>query len=119
MMNHTISPEIFRELILLAEAFVLGAVLMAGYDFFRFLRRIVPHHDLVVALEDILFWAIAAVCIFILLYLENSGRIRYYAIGGCALGMMVFYGFWGKNWPRLLEKLLEIVKKSRIFRKKG
>lgn len=118
-MEHKVSSEIFQEMVLLGEAFFLGVVLMMIYDVIRFLRHFIRHHGIVVAIEDLLFWTIASLSIFYLLFLENSGRVRMYAIGGTALGMVLYYVLWGRRWMNWLDKGLEFVKKSWFFHKKG
>lgn len=118
-MTYEVSSEIFKEMMLLGEAFCLGVILMAFYDVIRFLRHFIRHHSIVVAAEDILFWVVASACIFYLLYLENSGRVRMYAIGGTALGMVLYYLLWGRHWMRWLDKGIAFVKKSWFFHKKG
>lgn len=118
-MEHEVSSEIFREMVLLGEAFGLGVILMVFYDIIRLFRHIVRHHHLVVAIEDLLFWVIASLCIFYLLFLENSGRVRMYAITGTALGMILYYVLWGRRWMRWLDRGLDFVKNSWFFRKKG
>ena len=118
-MKNQISPEIFQEVTLLGEAFLLGVVLMMVYDVVRFWRHLIRHHALIIVIEDLIFWVIASLCIFYLLFLENSGRVRLYAISGTGLGMCIYYVFWGRRWMKWLDKGVEIVKKSCIFRKKG
>lgn len=118
-MEHQISSDIIQELWLLGEAFLLGILLMMVYDVLRFLRHLIPHHGMVMVVEDLLFWVIASLSIFYLLYLENAGRVRLYAIGGTALGMVLYYVLWARRWTKWLDKFIANVKKSWIFRKKG
>lgn len=118
-MKHQVSIDIFHELCLLGEAFLLGVLLMVVYDIIRFFRHLFHHPLAVVVIEDLLFWVVASLCIFYLLYLENSGRVRMYAIGGTAAGMLLYYVLWARRWMKWYDKLLEIVKNSWIFKKKG
>ncbi len=64
--------------------------MMIAYDGVRIFRRIIPHGGAAVALEDLLYWLVCGVCIFRMLYLENSGAIRGFAIAAVVLGMILY-----------------------------
>lgn len=118
-MGNQISGEIVFEIRLLGEAFLLGVCLMVLYDGLRLLRVFMKHSSILVNVQDLLFWAVAALSICYLLFLENSGKVRFYAIAGTSLGMILYYSLWGRYWQRWLRKIILFVKKSWFFRKKG
>ena len=64
--------------------------MMISYDVIRIFRRLIPHGTAAVAVEDILYWFICGVSIFRMLYLENSGAIRGFAIAAVVLGMLLY-----------------------------
>ena len=64
--------------------------MMISYDVIRIFRRLIPHGTAAVAVEDILYWLICGVSIFRMLYLENSGVIRVFAIAAVVLGMLLY-----------------------------
>ena len=78
------------ELQLFFKAFLLGVLMMISYDVIRIFRRLIPHGTAAVAVEDILYWLICGVSIFRMLYLENSGAIRGFAIAAVVLGMLLY-----------------------------
>ncbi len=84
------SPDILREIEFLWHALLLGAVLSFFYDWFLIARRIVPHGTIAVSVEDLLFWAIYAISIFVLLYKENNGALRWFAVAGIFVGMFLY-----------------------------
>lgn len=84
------SEGILFELQFFSRSFLLGVVMMIAYDGIRIFRRILPHGTLAVAMEDLLYWLVCGACIFRMLYLENSGAIRGFAIAAVALGMLVY-----------------------------
>ncbi|MDD4113087.1 MAG: spore cortex biosynthesis protein YabQ, partial [Herbinix sp.] len=45
-----------------------GALVLLAYDLLRILRRIIRHNVLAVAIQDLLFWVLASVFIFALIY---------------------------------------------------
>ena len=83
------SEGILFELQFFSKAFLLGAVRMILYVGVRIFRRILPHGAAAVAAEDILYWLFCGVCIFRMLYVENSGAIRGFAIAAVVLGMLL------------------------------
>jgi hypothetical protein len=51
----------------------------------------VPHGVLAVAVEDVLYWISTALLIFQLLYRENDGALRGYALFAVAVGMFCYH----------------------------
>lgn len=68
-----------------------GGLILVLYDLIRIFRRVVPHGVLAVALEDVLYWAGTALLIFQLLYRENDGAVRGYALFAVAAGMFFYH----------------------------
>lgn len=60
------------------------------YDLLRISRRIVRVNDIVINAEDIIFFASAAVFVFIAAYMKNSGEIRWQSFIGFALGIALY-----------------------------
>lgn len=94
------SEGILFELQFFSKAFLLGVFMMIIYDGIRIFRRLIPHGTAVVALEDILYWLFCGAGIFRMLYVENSGAIRGFAIAAVVLGMLLYLQF-----IRLLKKI--------------
>lgn len=108
-----VSEMILKETDILLKAFATGVILVFCYDLLRIIRRLIPHGNLWIALEDILFWAASAVTIFAMLYRENDGYLRGFSIGGVILGMLLYSLLLGrfvvKGSVFLLEKILYIL----------
>lgn len=84
--------------------------MMIAYDGIRIFRRILPHKTVAVAIEDLLYWLASGVCIFRMLYLENSGAIRGFAIAAVVLGMVMYLQL-SKMLKKVGKKLHSSVKK--------
>ena len=120
-----VSNEILKEADVLFASFLTGMALLFVYDLLRILRRLISHKSWVTGAEDLLFWALSAVALFAMLYRENSGYIRGFAIGGVCLGMFI-YNLLLSAWVIrasvfLLEKMLFLVSRplvwtARLFR---
>lgn len=85
------SPGILRELQFFGLAVLRGVIILVLYDGVRIFRRIVPHGVVAVALEDVLYWIGTALLIFQLLYRENDGAVRGYALFAVAVGMLFYH----------------------------
>ena len=72
-------------------------MILALYDLIRIFRRVVPHGVWPVALEDLCYWVGTALLIFQLLYRENDGAVRGYALLAVGVGMLVYHQIFG-NW---------------------
>lgn len=70
-----------------------GIGLMAVYDCLRIFRLLIRHGTIWIGLEDLGYWALCALTVFYLLYRENDGQIRWYAVG-CIFFTMVVYNRW-------------------------
>lgn len=85
------SPGIIRELQFFGMAVLRGAVILVLYDLLRIFRRVVPHGVWIVAVEDVLYWIGTALLVFQLLYRENDGAVRGYALLAVGLGMLLYH----------------------------
>ncbi len=87
----TVSETIVQEAVFLGVSLLSGAALFFVYDLLRIFRRIVPHGSIWVGVEDFLYWLACTVAVFVMLYLENDGMARGFALGGLVLGMLIYY----------------------------
>lgn len=85
------SPGILKELQFFGLAVLRGIWILVIYDLIRIFRRIVPHGIWAVALEDVLYWIGTAFLVFQLLYRENDGAVRGYALFAVAVGMLLYH----------------------------
>ena len=97
---------LIRELTFFGLAVLRGIEIFILYDGIRILRRILPHGVWSVAAEDLLYWIATALLIFQLIYRENDGIVRGYALVGVAVGMF-FYHQTVSNW--LVTKIAGIL----------
>lgn len=87
----TVSETIGQEAFFLGVSLLLGAMLFLLYDILRIFRRIVPHGNIWIGVEDFLYWMVCTGAVFIMLYQENDGMVRGFALGGVVIGMIVYY----------------------------
>ena len=101
------SDGIVRELQFFGLAMLRGALILALYDLLRITRRLIPHGVWLIAVQDLLYWICTAFLIFALLYRENDGAVRGYALFAVAAGMIVYYYLIGR-W--IVEPISGILK---------
>ncbi len=123
------SADIIREWNFWLASIITGACMAFLYDIFRLFRRLIRHGRFAVDLEDILYWAVCFGISFALLYYGNNGVIRFAAVLGAAVGMLIYVATLGRffvrfsyavidktigSFLRLLKKILRRLKK--LFR---
>lgn len=86
-----VSTTIANEAIFLGSSILLGMVLFLLYDVLRIFRRIVPHGNISIGVEDFFYWLLCTAAVFVLLYRENDGMVRGFAFGGIVVGMLLYY----------------------------
>ncbi len=94
------SADIIREWNFWLASVLAGAGMAFLYDIFRLFRRLIRHGRLAVDLEDILYWAVCFGISFALLYYGNNGVIRFAAVLGAAVGMLVYVATLGRFFVR-------------------
>lgn len=75
-----VSEGIFTEAVFLGISVLVGMGLFLLYDIFRIFRRIVPHGAIWIGVEDFCYWLLCTAAVFLMLYQENDGMIRGFAI---------------------------------------
>lgn len=97
----------------MCQAFVVGALITFTYDWLRILRRVIPHKQMAVSAEDLFFWLIWGVAVFLWMYRISNGGMRWYAVAGAMLGIGLYKkllsGPFVKISAGVLEKVLKIL----------
>ncbi len=96
-------PIIGEELSVFLQAVITGIIVCAGYYLFIIVRRLIPHHIVVISIEDIIFWIWAAIYIFIQMYNTSYGSVRWYFILGIVVGVVLLI-FLMRKCKKLLDK---------------
>lgn len=84
------SEAIIADLDLWLASIATGIGMAFVYDWLRLFRRLVRHGRFAVDAEDLLYWTICFFVSFVLLYYGNNGVIRFVAVFGAALGMLLY-----------------------------
>lgn len=86
-----VSETIGHEAQLFGISLLAGAGLFLLYDILRIIRRILPHGTVAVGIEDFFYWLVCTGVVFVMLYRENDGMVRGFALLGMAVGTVLYY----------------------------
>lgn len=73
------------------HSLAMGALIPFVYDILRIIRRVIPHGGFWVAVEDLAFWAYCGTEVFLMMYHESNGTLRWFAIFGAMAGMFLYH----------------------------
>jgi spore cortex biosynthesis protein YabQ len=85
------NPAITIELQFFLLSILWGCILLLAYDVLRIFRRLIKHGMILVAVEDLIFWLLASLFIFTMIFHQNNGIIRGFSIIGMLLGIILYH----------------------------
>lgn len=101
------SQDVVNEAYFLASSIFMGIVITFTYDFLLIGRRIISHSLVGISVEDFIFWAACAIGVFYMLYEENNGILRWFAVLGAALGMLLYKRIIGGRFVGLAARVIQ------------
>ena len=90
------SQDIVQEVTFFLHSVLMGLVITFAYDWILIFRRLLKHGRILMSVEDLIYWFVCGISVFYMLYRENSGVLRWFAVVGATLGMF-FYKIIFKN----------------------
>jgi spore cortex biosynthesis protein YabQ len=91
-MNSLVSSQAISFIISILNGLFLGLV----YDLLRVLRRIIKHPKWLINIEDIGFWIFGSIIIFLDIFKNNNGVLRYFLCIGVFLGLVIYFSLISK-----------------------
>ena len=95
---------------ILFNVFVAGIVVAFIYDLFRIKRKVVKSNVIIIALEDLIYWIIASIVLFLSIYASNDGELRGFAVIGFFLGALLYFLLLSRIVTFILIKILKATK---------
>ena len=83
--------SINEQLLLFLTCVQTGVIMGMLYDLIRIFRKIIPHPNWLVQIEDLLYWVICGCFAFIMVYWENYGQIRGFVFIGIIIGGTLYF----------------------------
>jgi len=97
----------------LLHSLFMGVFITYVYDLLRIFRRVIPHSSFFVSLEDFAFWIYCGIEVFLMMYHESDGTLRWFAVIGALAGMVSYKKLisplFVKYVSLLLNKLLDLL----------
>ncbi len=84
------SQDIVQEVIFFLHSILMGLVITFAYDWILILRELFAHGRFLMSVEDFIYWFMCGISVFYVLYRENNGVLRWFAVLGAALGMLSY-----------------------------
>ncbi len=106
-----------------AYAFLLsvagGMLIALVYDAFRIFRRVVKTGSVVTNVQDLLYWLLATVIMFLNIFYSNDGELRAYLFVGAFLGVVLYTLVFSKivmgSSLFIVRIIINVVKAIAIF----
>lgn len=98
-----------------------GMALILCYEVLRLLRWLFKHPGIIIWIEDILYWSVAAVPVFYIFFIYNDGEIRWYGVLMLIIGAWLYEKGISRPIRRFLVKVFGNHKPSLVkwFKRKG
>ena len=84
------SQDIVQEAVFFLHSILMGLVITFAYDWILIFRELVAHGRFLMSIEDFIYWFMCGISVFYVLYKENNGVLRWFAVVGAALGMLFY-----------------------------
>lgn len=112
------SQNIVNEVTFLLHSFLMGILITFVYDGFLILRRLIRHNLFLISLEDMIFWIACSIGVFYMLCEENNGVLRWFAVFGATMGMIVYKKSISSLIVNLMSTSIEYISRTlcRILR---
>ena len=103
------SEFIQKEISVFLEAAWYGMFIAVFYDVLRILRRVIRHHDIIVGIQDYLFWVIVGITVFSMIFQSNDGIVRGYIFLALLMGAYVYHKSVSSFFVKYISKILNFI----------
>jgi len=91
-----VSETIGNEAVFFLASMLCGVGLVFVYDIFRIVRRLIPHGNIWIGIEDVCYWIFSTGIVFLLLYQKNDGMMRAFCFLGLVFGGLIYAAFFSR-----------------------
>lgn len=98
--------QIRLDCLLLLYSVGFGIATGLYYEFFRFLRAALSHNDLIVAIEDLVFFLSFTVFFLLFEFVFSDGIIRWFSVAGMLMGFSLYRKTLGRLIRSVYSKIL-------------
>lgn len=97
------------ENVFLIHALNMGIYVSFIYDILKIFRKVCPHNDFFISIEDLIFWVYVSGAVFMLMYRESNGCLRWFAVIGGLGGILVYEKFVSPYLVKYVALLISYV----------
>lgn len=119
------SISVLQEMDFLKQSIICGISITFAYDWLRIARNLWKHNNIAISIEDSLYWIACSLFVFMILHQENNGILRWFAVIGATIGMILYKLSVSRLFIKILTsigmKMQEIMRKVKtpaLFLKK-
>jgi len=98
-----------NELNVFLSALITGITTGFIYDLLRMKRRALKTRRFLISVEDVLFWIVTAILVFITAYISNQGEIRPYFFMALALGISIYFWLFSRWITEVITFLVKVI----------
>ena len=109
-MGSTMNQVVNTQTLLFLTCVLIGGIMGMLYDLIRIFRKIIPHSNWSVQIEDTLYWIICALIGFAVLYMHNYGQIRFFVFIGIILGGVFYLCTFSIVFMKFATWLIDLIK---------
>lgn len=97
--------------LLFIRAIEIGILLGMFYDLIRIFRKIIPHVNWLVQIEDILYWLFCTFVAFSIFYVHNFADIRFFVFIGMILGGIFYLCTFSIVFMKIAAWFIELMRR--------
>lgn len=86
-----------------------GVAIGVLFDIFRILRKSIKTPNIIIYIEDIIFWILAGLLILYNIWYFNDGEIRVYMFLGIIIGLLLYMSTLSNIIIKIFSKILQTI----------
>lgn len=98
-----------KQITLFFFSIINGMAIGVLYDFYRVIRGFEEPGKIITALQDILFWILTGIIIFILMLYTNYAYMSFNVFLYNGLGLVLYFKILSKRTITIVDKLIDLI----------
>lgn len=98
-----------KQITLFFFSVINGMAIGVLYDFYRVIRGFEEPGKIITALQDILFWILTGIIIFILMLYTNYAYMSFNVFLYNGLGLVLYFKILSKHTITIVDKLIDLI----------
>ena len=87
---------------------LIGLILGIFYDFIKIFRKYVLHNNIIINIEDTIYWIFMSIVIFLVVLYQNDGEIRNFFIIGIFTSVILYHFLISKIFIKIFIKIINL-----------